>query len=45
MRPEYVASGIKVLKEELARIHKEEYTEEMEDVEEIAGDDPINRSR
>ena len=36
MRPEYVAAGIKVLKEELARIHKEEYTEEMEDVEEIA---------
>ena len=36
MRPEYVAAGIKVLKEELARIHKEEYAEEIEDVEEVA---------
>jgi tetratricopeptide (TPR) repeat protein len=36
MRPEYVSAGIKVLKEELARIHKEEYAEETEDVEEVA---------
>ena len=35
MRPEYVSAGIKILKEELARIHKEEYDEETEDVEEI----------
>jgi len=36
MRPEYVSAGIKVLKEELARIHKEEYTEDAKDVEETA---------
>ena len=36
MRPEYVAAGIKVLKEELSRIRKEEYEEDSEDVEEIA---------
>jgi tetratricopeptide (TPR) repeat protein len=30
MRPEYVSAGIKVLKEELARIHKEEYVEDTE---------------
>ena len=35
MRPEYVDAGIKVLKEELARIRKEEYEEDTEDVEEI----------
>jgi tetratricopeptide (TPR) repeat protein len=28
MRPEHVSAGIRVLKEELARIHKEEYVEE-----------------
>ena len=39
MRPKYVDAGIKVLKEELARIHKEEYTEEGEGIEEIAGHD------
>ena len=39
MRPEHVSAGIKVLKEELARIHKEEYLEESEDVEEIAEHD------
>ena len=33
MRPEYVSAAIQVLKEELARIHKEEYTEDVEDVE------------
>jgi tetratricopeptide (TPR) repeat protein len=36
MRPEYVSAGIKVLKEELARIRKEEYTEDAKDVEETA---------
>lgn len=36
MRPEYVSAGIKVLKEELARIHKEEYAEESGDEEEFA---------
>ena len=30
MRPEYVSAGIRVLKEELARIHKEEYDEEVD---------------
>jgi tetratricopeptide (TPR) repeat protein len=30
MRPEYVSAGIKVLKEELACIHKEEYDEETD---------------
>lgn len=39
MRPEYVAAGIKVLKEELARIHKEEYEKETEDVKEAAEHD------
>jgi tetratricopeptide (TPR) repeat protein len=39
MRPEYVGAGIKVLKEELARIHKEEYNEDTEDVEETAEHD------
>ncbi len=29
MRPEYVSAAIQVLKEELVRIHKEEYTEDM----------------
>ena len=36
MRHDYVISGIKILKEELARIHKEEYDEVEEDVEVIA---------
>jgi tetratricopeptide (TPR) repeat protein len=36
MRPEYVSAGIKVLKEELARIHKEEYAEESDEAEEVA---------
>lgn len=31
MRPEYVSAGIKVLKEELARIHKEEYVEDADE--------------
>ena len=31
MRPEYVSAGIKVLKEELARIHKEEYAEDEDE--------------
>jgi hypothetical protein len=31
MRPDYVSAGIKVLKEELARIHKEEYDEESDE--------------
>jgi hypothetical protein len=35
MRPEYVSAGIKVLKEELARIHKEEYSEESDQAEEV----------
>lgn len=35
MRPAYVSAGIKVLKEEMARIHKEEYSEDTEDVEEV----------
>jgi hypothetical protein len=39
IRPEYVSAGIKVLKEELARIHKEEYAEETEDVEKVAEHD------
>ena len=39
MRPEYVAAGIKVLKEELARIHKEEYSESAERVEEVTEHD------
>jgi len=39
MRPEFVAAGIRVLKEELARIHKMEYAEEIEDVEEVNGHD------
>jgi tetratricopeptide (TPR) repeat protein len=39
MRPEHVSAGIKVLKEELARIHKEEYAEEAKDVEKIAEHD------
>jgi len=39
IRPEYVAAGIRVLKEELARIHKMEYAEELEDVEEVNGHD------
>lgn len=39
MRPEHVAAGIKVLNEELARIHKEEYDEDMESVEETADHD------
>jgi tetratricopeptide (TPR) repeat protein len=39
MRPEYVAAGIKVLKEELERIHKKEYAEEINDVEEAAEHD------
>ncbi len=34
MRPEYIDAGIKVLKEELARLHKEEYVEDDENVEE-----------
>ena len=36
MRPEYVSAAIQVLKEELARIHKEEYTEDVEDVEKVS---------
>ena len=36
MRHEFVNAGIRVLKEELARIHKMEYDEEPEDVEEAA---------
>ena len=39
MRPEHVSAGIKVLKEELARIHKEEYAEDAKDVEKIAEHD------
>lgn len=35
MRPEYVSAGIKVLKEELARIHKEEYTEESDGLQKV----------
>jgi len=35
IRPEHVSAGIRVLKEELARIHKEEYLEDAEDVEEV----------
>jgi len=31
MRPEYVSAGIKVLREELARIHKEEYAEDADE--------------
>jgi hypothetical protein len=30
MRPEYVSAGIEVLKEELARIHKEEYSDDRD---------------
>jgi tetratricopeptide (TPR) repeat protein len=33
MRPDYVSAAIQVLKEERARIHKEEYSEEAEEVE------------
>jgi tetratricopeptide (TPR) repeat protein len=43
MRPEYVASGIKVLKEELARIRKEEYEEDSEDVKEVDDNSHNNR--
>jgi tetratricopeptide (TPR) repeat protein len=39
MRPEYVSAAIQVLKEELARIHKEEYTEDIEDVEKASKHD------
>jgi tetratricopeptide (TPR) repeat protein len=35
MRSKHVAAGIRVLREELARIHKEEYEEEAEDVEKV----------
>lgn len=42
MRLEYVAAGIKVLKEELARIHKKEYAEEIDDVEKVAKHDHSN---
>ena len=38
MRPEYVSAGIRVLREELARIHKEEYDEG-------AGEDIAERKR
>jgi tetratricopeptide (TPR) repeat protein len=43
IRPEYVSAGIKILKEELARIHKEEYDEESEDVEAV--DDHLHTGR
>jgi hypothetical protein len=43
IRPEYVSAGIKILKEELARIHKEEYDEESEDVEDV--DDHLHTGR
>jgi tetratricopeptide (TPR) repeat protein len=35
IRPEYVSAGINILKEELARIHKEEYDEKSEDVDKL----------
>lgn len=35
MRPENVSAAIKVLKEELTRIHKEEYLEDKQDAEEL----------
>jgi len=43
MRPEYVSAGIKVLKEELARIHKEEYAEDSQSVEKITEHAHTNR--
>jgi hypothetical protein len=43
MRPEFVTAGIRVLKEELARIHKEEYAEESEGVEEVSEHTHSNR--
>ena len=43
MRPEYVSAGIKVLKEELARIHKEEYAEESVGEQEVTEHDHISR--
>ena len=36
IRPEHVTAGINILKEELARIHKEEYDDGKADVEEIS---------
>lgn len=36
MRHEFVSIGIKVLKEEMARIHKEEYVEDANDVEKVS---------
>jgi tetratricopeptide (TPR) repeat protein len=39
MRPKYVEAGINILKEELARIHKEEYDEDTENVEEATEHD------
>jgi len=36
MRPEHVSAGINVLKEELARIQKDEYTEDTEGAEEFS---------
>ena len=43
MRPEYVSAGITVLKEELARIRKEEYDEGAEDAEEISEQEHTSR--
>lgn len=43
IRPEYVSAGIKILKEELARIHQEEYVEESEDIKESDDHSHTNR--
>ena len=39
MRHEYVSAAIQVLKEERARIHKEEYAEDVEEVEKVSEND------
>jgi hypothetical protein len=43
IRPEYVSAGMKILKEELARIRKQEYDEESDGAEEV--DDRPHTSR
>ncbi|MGD8404441.1 MAG: hypothetical protein PVJ21_12320 [Anaerolineales bacterium] len=43
MRPKYVEAGIKVLQEELARIHKEDYAEDRESAEEFSEHDHEGR--
>lgn len=43
IRPEYVSAGIQVLKEELARIHREEYDEDHEHGDEVDNHPHTNR--